>query len=117
MPALDAVPDHPSRVHQFCTGTVCAAAIADLAVRIDGTLRFSANEEDDTSPARIHGPFAVVPASAAAVRGPIARDLHHRSQPSSSGHPQEAETITENVHFPLTPSLRQAQPPRTSALQ
>lgn len=117
MPALDAPPSLSSRARQVCTGTVCAAEIVEVAVRMDGTQRFAANEEDDTSPARIHGPLAVVPASAAAVRGPIARDPHHRSQPSSLGHSQEAETITENVHFPLTPSLGQGQLPRLSALR
>ena len=117
MPALDAQPSLSPRARQVCTGTVCAAEIIEVAARMDGTLRCSANDEDVTSPARLHGPLTVVSASAAAVRGPIARDLHHRSQPSGSGHPQGAKTITENAHFQLTPSLRQAPPSRISALR
>lgn len=117
MPALDAPPSLSSRARQVCTGTVCAVEIVEVAVRMDGTLRCSANDEDVTSPARLHAPLTVVSASAAAVRGPIARDLHHRSQQSGLRHWQEAETITENAHFQLTPSLRQAPPSRISALR
>ena len=117
MPALEAEPDLSSRARQFWTGTVGTAEFVELAIQMDGTMRFSADDEDSTSPARLHGPLAVVSASAAAVRGPIAQDLHHRAQPPGSGHSQEAATITENVHFPLTASLRQAPPSRISALR
>ena len=94
-----------------------AAKIVELAVQVDGMLRFSADDEDDSSPARLHGPLNVVSSSGIAARGPIAQDSHHRSQPPGSGHSQEAETIAENAHFPPPPSFLQAQAPRISALQ
>ena len=117
MPALDAEPDLSSRARPSCTGAVCAAKIVELAIQVDGMPRFAADDENNTSPARLQGPPAVVSTSGAAAPGPIAQDPYHRSQPSGLGHSQDAETIAENAHFPLPPGLRQAQPPRISALQ
>ena len=117
MPALDAVPDHPSRVHRFCKGTVRAAEVVELALQVNGTPRFVAEDEDDTSPRRLHSPLAVVSASGTTARGLAAQDVHQRSQLSGLGHSQDAETIAENAHFQFTPSLRQAPPSRISALR
>lgn len=117
MPALDAEPDLSSRARHFCTGAVCAAKIVELAVQVGGMPRFAADGEDTASRAWLHGPLAVASTSGAAAPGPIAQVPHRRSQLSGLGHSQEAETITENAHSPHPPSLRQAQPPRISALQ
>lgn len=87
-----------------------------LAFQVHGAPRFLADDKDVTSPARLGG---TPPKAASGVPAPelIVQDLHCPFQPCGFGHTKEAETITENAYFPLTPSLRQAQPPPISAIQ
>lgn len=114
------VPDIESvlspRPRGFCTGMALTFEAVALAFQAHGAPRFLADDKDATSLARLNGtpPMAALGLSALE---PIMHDLHHRFPPCGFGHSKEAGTITENAHFPLTPSLRQAQPRRISAIQ
>lgn len=87
-----------------------------LAFQAHGGPRVVADDKDVTSLARLNGTPPIAAAAVSALE-PIVQDLHHRFQPCGFGHTKETETITENAYFPLTPSLRRAQPPRISAIQ
>lgn len=116
MPAPDIESVLSSRPRGFCTAMALEFEAVVLAFRAHGGPRVLADDKDVICLARLNGtpPKA---ASAVSALEPIVQDLHHRFQPCGFGHTKEAETITENAYFPLTPSLRQAQPPRISALQ
>lgn len=116
MPAPDIESVLSSRPRGFCTGMAGAVEVVALAFQAHGAPRFLADDKDVTLQALRNGTSAMATSRVSALE-PIVQDLHHRFQPCGFGHAKEEETITENAHFPFTPSLRQAQPPRISAIQ
>jgi len=116
MPAPDIESVLSPRPRGFCTGTALAGEAVALAFQAHGTPRFLADDEDATSPAQLNGAPPMATSGVPAIE-PIGQDLHRRFQPRGFGHTKEAAADSENSHFPLTPSLRQAQLPRISAIQ
>ena len=116
MPAPDIESVLSSRPRGSCTGMARAFEAVAVALPAQGAPGFFADEKDATSAARLGGtpPMAASGGSAPEL---IVHDLHHHVQSSGFGRAPEPEPITENAYSPLTPGLRQAQPPRISAIQ